>query len=67
MELNDNCTNDELMDHACREIGCCNYCARGYVICIACLHGVAKKLGPKLAKRKLAIDQKRLKKLKETP
>ena len=59
--LNENCTDEELMEHACREPGCCNYRATGYVICLACLHGTARSLEPELAKRKKAIDRKKLK------
>jgi hypothetical protein len=40
----------------CRENGCYNIPARGYVICIACLHGIAQRADEELVRLKKKLE-----------
>jgi hypothetical protein len=41
----------------CRESGCYNACARGYVCCIECLHGTAEPALPEYVKAKKRLER----------
>jgi hypothetical protein len=49
----------EYVKHAdiCRETGCYNACASGYVVCIECLHGTADLAQPEYAKAKRRLER----------
>lgn len=50
-----------LLEKICREPGCCNESAKGYVVCVACLYGVAVRAAPELIalKKKVARRKKK--------